>query len=217
MEAVSDWLSSFLFLPNHLGRLTVRSLLPAFPTYVRILHPPRIRVRGHLEWTTWRDIAARHGTKLRPDSSIDSLCVGTVDVRSLKATWGELPLSELGQASTRELVDLFRILTPNAHVNFCTWSGHVDQRIRRFGRLVSVRGGHREYVHTTGPLEHTLDLTPHEGRASPNLWWVEGALWFVHTDIDLMSTYLGGPPQIETMMTHTSMEWVLVNETDEVS
>jgi hypothetical protein len=33
---------------------------------------------------------------------------------------------------------------------------------------------------------------PRRGRDGPNLWWPNDRAWFVATEIDLVSTYVGG-------------------------
>jgi hypothetical protein len=51
----------------------------------------------------------------------------------------------------------------------------------------------REYVLRRGPIERAAaNFAVEPAEQSANLWWPEDRAWFVATDIDLMTTYVGG-------------------------
>ena len=75
---------------------------------------------------------------------------------------------------------------------FGVWDGfgwHVDVRCRP--RMPSSLG--REYRLLRGPVElAATNLAPEPAEQSANIWWPADHAWCVVTDIDLMSTYVGG-------------------------
>jgi hypothetical protein len=61
-------------------------------------------------------------------------------------------------------------------------------RLRTFALL----GAARSYLLFEGVVEDALRFDFGYGFRSPALWWPEDRAWFVHTEIDALSTYLGG-------------------------
>jgi len=43
-----------------------------------------------------------------------------------------------------------------------------------------------------GPLTAASTLTDAAGGRSPSLWWPDDRAWFVSTEVDDLSTYVGG-------------------------
>ena len=50
----------------------------------------------------------------------------------------------------------------------------------------------RQFFLMLGPLSAARPLTDAGGGSSPNLWWPEDRAWFVSTEVDGLSTYVGG-------------------------
>ena len=64
-----------------------------------------------------------------------------------------------------------------------------------------------------GPVQAAA-TSPHPGALgdSVNLWWPEDRAWCVGTDIDLMTTYVGGSVDcIQTLLAETSLEALAVS------
>jgi hypothetical protein len=61
-------------------------------------------------------------------------------------------------------------------------------RLRTFPLL----GGGRSYVLFEGGVDDAARFDLGHGSRSPALWWPEDRAWFVHTEIDALSTYVGG-------------------------
>ena len=55
-----------------------------------------------------------------------------------------------------------------------------------------MEGVGRRYILYMGPLSCVTSFFAGVWSDSPNLWWPEDRQWFVATDIDLDSTYVGG-------------------------
>lgn len=58
--------------------------------------------------------------------------------------------------------------------------------------LIEVGG--RQYHVFAGSTAEATALSP--WGLSPNLWWPESREWFVNTDVDATSTYVGGPAEV---------------------
>jgi len=61
-------------------------------------------------------------------------------------------------------------------------SGEVRERVELPGR---------NYLLYSGPVDRALE-SPHPFDQSPNLWWPDDHAWFVATEIDFDSTFVGG-------------------------
>jgi hypothetical protein len=61
-----------------------------------------------------------------------------------------------------------------------------------------------------------LSLAP--GWQSPNLWWPDDRAWCVATEIDLMSTYLGGSRGcVQAIIEHPQVEAAAVEPSDGIA
>jgi hypothetical protein len=56
----------------------------------------------------------------------------------------------------------------------------------------SLFHGNRSYFLIRGDLEDAIRLHREFHFHPPTLWWSDDRAWFVHTEIDAMSTYIGG-------------------------
>jgi hypothetical protein len=50
----------------------------------------------------------------------------------------------------------------------------------------------REFLLYTGPIGAATALIGYPTRQTPNLWWPDDRAWYIATDIDLTTTYIGG-------------------------
>ena len=94
----------------------------------------------------------------------------------------------------RILVDHLRSATTTPdRCWFAMWEGFGgldDGGIRERVELPS-----RNYLLYSGPVDRTLE-SPHPFDQSPNLWWPEDRAWFVATEIDFDSTFVGGDDRL---------------------
>jgi hypothetical protein len=59
-------------------------------------------------------------------------------------------------------------------------------------RTFPLLGDGRSYLLFNGAVEDAARFDLGYGSRSPALWWPEDRAWFVHTEIDALSTYVGG-------------------------
>jgi hypothetical protein len=162
--AAADWIVHRLTGPTG----TVGSLMPAaFNAYGRILHP--------------RDTA-------EPPAE------------------GTLP-AELAHALASVAAEL---TTTPERCWFGLWHGYgwlypersAAGRLRtRIGTLASLSSAedvprvhlpNRDFLLYSAPISAATALSGYPTHQTPNLWWPDDRAWYVTTDIDLTSTYIGG-------------------------
>jgi hypothetical protein len=212
-ETLSDWPTGRPFIVGDL-------VPPVFDAYARILHrvwqPDDVRepngtwselarARGvsMISGTAWEALEIRHGGKWRVDEG--SLSEGEVEalVRLLgtesdsTACWfalwsgyasifepGATLFLEGGSPKQRLAIRIAR-----------TRERIATSRVRRAARRLptfDLLGRSRSYLLFEGPLGNALAIHHLLRFQSPNLWWPDDRSWFVHSEIDSTSTYLGG-------------------------
>ncbi len=84
--------------------------------------------------------------------------------------------------TVRDLVPILERHARSPRTFFLYWSG------------ISEIGNDNGDVVYVGHLRLVEELFPYRGRSflSPNFWWDEAKSWFIATQTDAMSTYLGG-------------------------
>jgi hypothetical protein len=188
----------------------VRSWLPdVFERYARILHPAYLRKETPNgiteEPVTWREVSRWSGKVLTTGACIDDLLV-----RSDGGFWSERGSrpreGRLDEVYLRRLVEL---LAPTIGVAqdvwFLVWGGYgaltSEQREQERMELNSSwRGSSRAYLLFRGSIgapgddaEPNLLAEPLRPIPKPpSFWWPTNREWFVSTDIDSLSTYIGG-------------------------
>jgi hypothetical protein len=67
----------------------------------------------------------------------------------------------------------------------------------------------RQYFLMSGPLSAASTLTDAAGGTSPSLWWPDDHEWFVSTEVDDLSTYVGGKASmIDALVASSKIEAV---------
>jgi hypothetical protein len=181
---------------------------PVYEAYARVFHPavryadddwfPEIETGDAEplpadEDVTWAEVAAFNGRTAHPAMEWASI-TGSWEFRGnddQPGMWndapaeGHLPVS----VATRLAAALARHTTSPADCWFGVWNG--------FG--FSPAGGlafalpNREFWLLRGPVDlAAANLAEEPSEQSANLWWPDDRAWFVATDIDLMTTYVGG-------------------------
>lgn len=198
---------------------SVRSWIPTgFESYARILHPAYIII-GKDQSTRevsvpWSIVSEWSGKRLHATSHIQDLMVRADghDWRRRGEGGGEPRQGELERTS---LSCLFAHLaektsTPN-EIWMLIWFGYGGPP-DTIGLPVEVSepltGSGRKYVLRLGEIdssekepEHTLGENP------PTFWWPADRTWFVSSDIDIASTYVGGSKElIEQILNDPSLE-----------
>ena len=180
------------------GRSGVAGLVPAvFPAYARVFHPAYRYVGDDDVPVSWAEVAAANGTVAHPLMQWPAVTGGWeyVNEDSQPPTWdgapaeGHLPVAVAGLLASL----LGRHTTTPDACWFGRWDGfgYDEPRLEGLPRL-SLAGGH-DVVLVRGTVADVVrNLAPEPHEQSANLWWPADQAWCVVTDIDLMSTYVGG-------------------------
>ncbi|WP_420751522.1 hypothetical protein, partial [Rhodococcus sp. O3] len=191
--SAGDWVTAALTRFDS----TVGSLVPPiYSAYTRILHPA-MRVEhdsGEQVPVRWAEVAAATAGVVHPTVEWFSLLhAGTSRGAGDGAgiVWDEAP--EIGDMPEDQVAVLAAVLTGHTGTPDDCWFGFWDGRgagqrlgLPRFGPRVSIPGRENYLVHgTVRDAVRALDSW------RPNLSWPRDRAWFVATDIDLMSTYIG--------------------------
>jgi hypothetical protein len=196
---------------------------PVFEAYARILHRPRRPTDGRIPTGSWVERATEMGREVGPKTSWDELKGPNSDEGQeddWRPDEGSLIVQEAetlalvlsGHTSTRfdcwfamwsgwgdlsgGIASLHRVGGPISELKM-RWRTRLEgRRARREAarfRTFSLLGGGRSYLLFEGPVEDAARFNLGSRFQSPALWWPEDRAWFVHTEIDASSTYLGGP------------------------
>jgi hypothetical protein len=177
---------------------TVGALVPAvFEAYARVLHPA-VRYAGDDDVEVpWSEVAAHNGTVVHPLVQWVPL-TGSWEYRSGDSqppVWDDAPSEgHLPVPVAARLAAVLRrhTATPD-DCHFGRWAGFgFDAAALQQVPQLLLRGGH-DVVVVRGTVDDAVrNLAPEPHEQSANLWWPEDRAWCVATDIDLMSTYVGG-------------------------
>lgn len=172
---------------------TVGSLVPVgFQAYARVFHPARCHHGREPVEVRWTDVASDYGRVMHPLAEWGSL-TGTwsgIDPER-RRIWDEAPST--GQPPARLVRGLAEVLAPHTqtpeHCSFGVWAGWagIEERLAAAARFSLPN---RPMLLLTGPVT-AADAVEQWGEP-PNIWWPEDRAWCVASEIDLMSTYVGG-------------------------
>lgn len=192
---------------------TVASLVPpVFEAYARVFHPPaRFDDLEDID-VTWAEVAAANGTVAHPAMEWGSI-TGLMEFFSdadqsplwdMAPAQGHLPV----QIAGRLVEVLGRHTTTPGDCWFGVWNGFAD--LVAAGPTMAVP--RREYWLIRGPLALAAqNLAPEPAEQSANLWWPGDRSWAVATDIDQVSTHVGGSAGcIAELLAHPGLEAVQV-------
>jgi hypothetical protein len=164
------------------------------PAYARVLHPA-IRYAGDDDVeVSWAEVAKANATVAHPLMQWPAITGGWEFVHEddQSPLWddspaeGHLPVS----VASRLVAVLRRHTTTPDDCWFGVWAG--------FGwcaddAAVDLLG--REHVLVRGPIDlAAANAAPEPAEQSAGIWWPADRAWCVVTDVDLMSTYVGGSP-----------------------
>ena len=181
-----------------------------FERYVRILHPASEYWVGEGQRAErpvrWSEIAEWSGKQLTSTSAMRDL-----EQRDDGTTWRDerphrtMPTEGQLQSPQRDrfLDHLAEATSSPDRLRLLTWSGWGDlpRRQTRHAMVVSqdlTKSG-RSYVPLTGAIRPGIGQ--HRRQSDfPSFWWPDDHAWFVSTDIDSVSTYVGGPDELVTAL-----------------
>ncbi len=179
----------------------VRALVPErYPCYARLLHPAyRERPEGR-RTVRWQEIAEHSKRVFSPSVQFPNL-VGLrlpqyengIDDDGRSASWTDPPAQgTLPPELVGPVVDVLRGRTSTADdCFFALWSGWTATRGPDIADGARLRLPDREYLLFRGSIDTARHSVFEWTFQTMNLWWPADRRWFLATDIDLESTYLG--------------------------
>jgi len=191
---------------------------PIFRAYSRVYHPAMVVTStndGDTESTlSWREAATKTGAVAHPCMEWNSIIsVGNLSTehnqRIEEPMVGELPERETGL-----LCDLLakHTLTPSV-CWFGFWTGRGFEGFSLSTPRLDLPG--RDYFLFQGSAYSAIITLQGFG---PNIWWPQDKAWFVATDIDLQSTYVGGSENcIEDILAADGLETSRASERQSVT
>jgi hypothetical protein len=191
----------------------VGSLLPVtFAAYARVLHPAsRSAGDGDAVDVAWSDVAAANGRIAH--AAMEWVAI-TGDWKfeqhaTQPGIWDQPPSTgSLPRRTAASLAGvLARFTATQSDCWFGVWEGYGNTPIRP-GELPLIAMPQRKMALLRGPLHAAgTAFSPMAWPDSASLWWPDDRNWCVATDIDLMSTYIGGSAQcIEAILADEHLE-----------
>ncbi|NEK58277.1 hypothetical protein GCU56_10385 [Geodermatophilus sabuli] len=166
---------------------------PVFPAYARVFHPAARYVGLEDVDVTWAEVAAANRTVAHPAMEWGSItgAMEFFDEADQSPLWDGAPaMGHLPESVARRLAEvLARHTTTPEDCWFGVWSGFAA--LVADAPTLALPG--REHWLVRGPLGlAAANLAQEPAEQGASLWWPADRAWFVATDIDLVSTYVGG-------------------------
>lgn len=243
VDEIAEWPQDALRSgPSQTPGLRVADLIPeGFPLTVRVLHPA-----GDPEGrpVRWAEVARWSGRDLHAAAQFELLAAPTAGATGPQP-WTSSPSTTPDRSTAIALAAVLGNHTADPdQCFFGVWEGYTDlhepptvlarrrplarlpHRLRRHGsarrRLAGVRTlSHlgRTYAVATGSLGAVATGLTGDVHAyqAPNLWWPPDRAWFVCSDIDLTSTYVGcGEECAATLLQSPDLEALAVDPSTRV-
>lgn len=189
-----EWIAAVLrpFADSIVGSLVP----PIFDGYVRIFHPAVRYVGDDDVDVRWSEVAAANRTVAHPVMEWGSL-TGSMDFfedADQSPLWDQAPArGHLPVGVAERLVEVLRRHTAMPDdVLFGVWSGFGFLVGGAPGTAASLRLPGRDHWLLRGPIDlAAANLAEEPSEQSASLWWPADRAWFVATDIDLVTTFVG--------------------------
>lgn len=171
----------------------VTSLVPqGFAAYARVFHPALDAAGAPV---SWRAVAEANGRQAHAGMEWVGITGSWVYVnsRSQPGLWdyspdeGSMPaplaaaLGDVLRQHTGSLRWWYAVWEGFPH---CPWQQAAVPRVPMAARPMVLGAG--------GPDDAVLSFAPAPWHQSASLWWPDDRVWCVATDVDLMTTYVGG-------------------------
>jgi hypothetical protein len=198
---------------------TVADLVPpVFEAYARVFHPA-IRYAGDDDVdVTWAEVAAANGTTAHPLMEWGSI-TGSMDYfgeDNQSPLWDDSPA--MGHLPEQVAAGMATVLRRHTATPDDCWFGVSSSWLPPVpGPLLEVADD--AFVVVRGPVElAAANLLPEPTSQSANIWWPADRAWFVATNIDLVTTYVGGSAEaIADLLAAPGLEAAAASPDQEVS
>lgn len=205
---------------------SVGSLVPSgYEVYARVLHPGLDRSDRPVRWSA---VAEWSGRVYHPQMSFEGISSPIAEYGMGSPPWREDPNhGSLDEEVVAELLPLLSQFTGTPEqCYFGVWEGYGQYSggttlltsdgsgrplppPRDVRKAQRIRGCGRNYLLYQGRLEDIAGFYTNFLSEPPNIWWPADRAWFVSTDIDLDSTYIGGRAEcVDALLQHYALEAV---------
>jgi hypothetical protein len=176
----------------------VGSVVPeGFEAYARVFHPASRLVRDREESVTWRQVAEANGRVAHCGMEWTGI-TGSWKFfhgESQPGLWDVEP--HVGSPPVTHAARLASLLAPHTMTPercwFAVWEGYGALLVSRKVKVPKIKLPQRDMFLLCGALTAvTTSLEPSPLGQLANLWWPEDRAWCVASEIDLMTTYVGG-------------------------
>jgi hypothetical protein len=191
---------------------TVGSIIPDdFAAYARVFHPAALGPWHQLVEVRWAEVAAANGRMMHPAVEWGSI-TGSWKYQyndEQPGIWTESP--QTGSLSPEQARRLVAVLARHTGTPESCWFGVWEGKGELHRALFAAARfevPQRPMWLLHGPIQAAAS-SPYPGGDgdSVNLWWPEDRAWCVGTEIDLMTTYVGGTQEcIDAVLSETSLE-----------
>lgn len=202
----------------------VGSVVPeGFDAYARVFHPASRLVDGTEETVSWQEVAKANGRVGHPGMEWTGI-TGSWKFfhgESQPGVWDVEP--HLGSLTVAHAARLTSLLAPHTKTPqrcwFAVWEGYGALLVSRKAKVPKVKLPQRDMFLMSGALTAaTTPLDPSPLGQLANLWWPEDRAWCVASEIDLMTTYVGGSAAcIEDLLGDDTLEVMPVSIDQRVS
>ncbi|MBG0832594.1 hypothetical protein HS041_33395 [Planomonospora sp. ID67723] len=202
----ADWVVAAVreFDDNNVGCLVP----PVFAAYARVFHPAYRGEGENPREVPWAEVAGANGRLAHPAMQWPAITGSWRFVYDddQPGLWDHPPVE--GSLPVRQAAQLAELLAAHTATPercwFAVWDGFGNLNLPvEDGKIPRVEMPARPMLLLSGPLSAaatSLDATSWcDQRAS--LWWPEDRAWCVATDVDLMTTYVGGTEECVTALT----------------
>ena len=173
---------------------TVASLVPpVFAGYARVFHPA-VRYAGNDDVdVSWAEVAGANRTVAHPLMEWTSI-TGSMDFLgqdNQAPLWDDHPA--MGHLPEHLAAAMAAVLRRHTGTPDDCWFGLSSQGMGAGPEAPELVTPGRGFLLVRGPVElAATNLLPEPHSQSANAWWPHDRAWFVATDIDLVTTYVGG-------------------------
>jgi hypothetical protein len=183
---------------------------PVFEAYARVFHPA---YRTDLP-VAWKAVAQANNRISHPAMQWGSL-VGSWHLHSQPGLWDRPPdIGGLPVPTTDALSRILRQFSQGAGVTYALWNGYGGIEIANAGLIDLPK---RPMYVIDGSIDDATEPFGIPGRTA-NLWWADDRQWCAATDIDLMTTYVGGSaPCIQSILRSDALEALPVSSDQRVT
>ena len=182
-----DWIAAAIH-----DDATVGSLVPpVFAAYARVFHPAARYAGDDDVDVTWAEVAAANATVAHPAMEWGSITglMEFFEQADQSPLWDGAPAR--GHLPVHVAQAMARILGAHTGTPHDCWFGVPAELIPADGRPLELGGN--EFWLIRGPIElAAANMADEPSEQSPGIWWPADRAWFVVTDIDLVTTYVGG-------------------------